>query len=67
MAHSHDDQIVRGDDDRVLAAGTGHVVRLFGNWKPLRSVDPEEASVDRPAVGNPDTMVGSSKKGDFLR
>jgi len=67
VTRSHDDQIAQRYEGCVLPAGTDHVVRLIGHWKPRGSVDSEAAAVDRPAVGNPDTMVGSSKKSDFLR
>src|SRR5438093_1332919 len=48
MAHAHDDEIVRRDDDRALTTGAVREVRALGNGPRAVAVHPEEPSVDRP-------------------
>src|SRR2546422_68505 len=53
MSKAHDDQLVGRDDQRGLATGPSHVVRLLGNRERAVAVYPEEAAVNGTLVGFP--------------
>src|SRR3954453_21772680 len=60
QAHHH--QIVRGDDQRRLAAGTRHVVSIGGHRISSIAVQPKEGPIDRSFVRRP----GGRKRADEL-
>ena len=58
---------MRGDDQRGLPARPGHVVGVARHGERARGVEPEEAAVDRPAVGLPGGGDGADELGPALR
>src|SRR5262245_60278689 len=61
MSEAHDDEIVRWNDKRGLAACSGHVVCLFWDRECSVTVDPEKTAVDRVLVGFPRRCQGADE------
>src|SRR6266850_5044295 len=53
VSEAHNHELVRRNDQRGLAARTGHVIRLFRDRERTVPVDPKEAAVDGTLVGFP--------------
>src|SRR5256885_10032429 len=53
VSQTDDDQVMRRNDQRVLASDTGHVVGALGQGEQAVSIDPEEPAIDRTMIGGP--------------
>jgi hypothetical protein len=53
MPETHDDEIVRGNDQRGLPASARHVIGIARDWILAVAVEPEKSSIDRPIVRGP--------------
>src|SRR4029079_3731084 len=60
VAETHDDEIVRGNHQGSLPAGTRHVVGIARDWISPVAVEPKESAIDRSIVRGP----GRRKRAD---
>jgi hypothetical protein len=67
VAEPDDDQVVRGDDHRVLPARPGHKVGLTRHRELVVAIEPEEAAVDWAPVGLPRRRERADKFDEALR
>src|ERR1700674_538071 len=67
MPKPDDHQIMRRDDDGVLAAGARHMVTVLGHGKSTVAIDPKKAAIDRSAVGDPGGRQGADELDETLR
>src|SRR6266699_7149371 len=53
VPETHDDEIVRGNNQRGLPASARHVIGIARDWILPVAVEPEKSSIDRPIVRGP--------------
>src|SRR5258708_36448841 len=66
VSQTHDDQLVRRNNQRVLASGTKHVVSPPGHGEQGVSIDPEEPAIDRTMIGGPGGSDGAHELHETL-